>query len=122
MLSSDIAALQVCDATPYRRSDFCDLPEAHFATAAFEFRLQAWASFPEKLLQTVVKGATKRAQNMRPLVAFRTMPHSRRMRALRLTLRELERLARLGAAVFLALDAAGVAGQEAALLQHRTQV
>src|SRR5258707_547804 len=40
----------------------------------------------------------------------------------RLALGELERLAGLGAAVLLALDGAGVAGQEAALLQDATQV
>jgi hypothetical protein len=68
MLSSDIAPLQVCDATPYRRSDFCALPDLHLRTIAFEFRLQACAIFPEKLRQTILNGATKRAQNMRPFV------------------------------------------------------
>src|SRR3954469_25392367 len=42
--------------------------------------------------------------------------------AKRLALRELERLARLGAAVLLALHGTGVAGQEAALLQHAAQI
>ena len=42
--------------------------------------------------------------------------------AKRLALRELERLARLGAAVLLALHSTGVAGQEAALLQHAAQI
>src|ERR1700712_3178406 len=42
--------------------------------------------------------------------------------AKRLALRELERLARLGAAVLLALDDAGVAGQEAALLEDAAQI
>src|SRR5947208_15611359 len=39
-----------------------------------------------------------------------------------LALRELERLARLRPAVLLALDGAGIAGQEPALLQHAAQV
>ena len=42
--------------------------------------------------------------------------------AKRLALRELERLARLGAAVLLALDHAGVAGEEAALLEDAPQL
>src|SRR5260221_14743425 len=42
--------------------------------------------------------------------------------AKRLALRELERLARLGAAVLLALHGTGVAGQEAALLQNAAQI
>src|SRR5688500_15062572 len=40
----------------------------------------------------------------------------------RLALRELERAAGLGAAVFLALDHARVARQEAAALERRTQI
>src|SRR5258707_179587 len=39
-----------------------------------------------------------------------------------LALRELERLARLGAAVLLALDGTAVAGQEATLLQRAAQI
>src|SRR3954467_13611088 len=50
------------------------------------------------------------------------MQRSLQILAKRLALRELERLARLGAAVLLALHGTGVAGQEAALLQHAAQI
>src|SRR5437660_959300 len=50
------------------------------------------------------------------------MPRSRQILAKRLTLGELERLARFRPAVLLALDGAGVARQEAALLQYAAQV
>ena len=50
------------------------------------------------------------------------MQQSPQILAKQLALRELERLARLGAAVLLALDGTTVAGQEAALLQHAAQI
>src|ERR1700686_5527281 len=49
-------------------------------------------------------------------------PYWRQILAKQLALRELERLARLGTAVLLALDHARVAGEEAALLQDAAQV
>src|SRR6476620_11455745 len=49
-------------------------------------------------------------------------PHSRRIRAMSLALRELERFARLGTAVLLALDHARIPGEEAALLQDSAQI
>src|SRR6476620_2435302 len=49
------------------------------------------------------------------------MQHSLQILAKQLALRELERLARLRPAVLLALHGAGVAGQEAALLQYAAQ-
>src|SRR5713226_1634694 len=50
------------------------------------------------------------------------MPRSRQILAKQLALRELERLARLGAAVLLALDHARVAGEKAALFQKAAQI
>src|SRR6476620_7428058 len=50
------------------------------------------------------------------------MQQSLQILAKRLTLRELERLARLRPAVLLALHGAGVAGQEAALLEDAAQI
>src|SRR4030081_3997095 len=47
---------------------------------------------------------------------------SQRIVSVRLPLRELERLARLGAAVLLALDHARVAGEKAALFQNAAQI
>src|SRR5262249_18294800 len=76
--------------------------------------------FRKKLLQLILKTATKK----RPLAgAFDVWhwPRSRRVLTKRLTLRELERTAGLGAAVLLALDHAGIAGEEATLLEHAAQ-
>src|SRR5258708_40056375 len=50
------------------------------------------------------------------------LPHSQQVLTNRLALRELERLARLGAAVLLALDHPRVAGEKAALLQDAAQI
>src|SRR5882757_449511 len=60
----------------------------------------------------------------RPRAPFedRYEPHLRQIGSRRLTLRELERLAGLGAAVLLALDHARVAGEEAALLEDAAQI
>src|SRR6201992_4271308 len=60
----------------------------------------------------------KGARNRAPL----DVPLSRQILAKQLALRELERLARLGAAVLLALDHAGVAREEAALFQNAAQI
>src|ERR1700759_4561706 len=62
------------------------------------------------------KGACRR------LSLFRARCASQQILAKQLALRELERPARLGAAVLLALDHARVAGQEAALLENAAQV
>src|SRR5580692_1126059 len=50
------------------------------------------------------------------------MPPSRQILTTRLALRELERLARFRPAVLLALDGAGVAGEETTLLQYAAQL
>src|SRR6202011_2306760 len=49
-------------------------------------------------------------------------PYWRQILAKQLALRELERLARLGAAVLFALDHARVTGEEAALFQQASQI
>src|SRR5271168_3059677 len=62
------------------------------------------------------KGARRR------LSKFLRSPTSRQIPAKQLALRELERLARLGATVLLALDHARVAGEKTALLQNAAQI
>src|SRR6516162_6139778 len=71
--------------------------------------------------QFVHKRSTKRAPNSAPF-CISLKPLSRRMLPKRLTLGELERPARLGLAVLLALDDAGIAGEKAALLEHAAQL
>src|ERR1700730_5579251 len=87
-----------------------------------EIRLRSRASFQEKLLQLLAKPAIKKGTAPVPFFRFRCAPHSRQILAKQLALGELERLARFRPAVLLALDGAGVAGQEAALLQYAAQV
>src|SRR5262249_28313032 len=88
----------------------------HCRRCAFAIRLLSGPSFREKLDQLVGDTKTKRAQIPAPLSPL-LMPHSRQILTTPLALRELEGLARLGAAVLLALHGTGVAGEEAALLQ-----
>src|SRR6202007_1596587 len=121
MLSSDIAPLQVSDATPYRRSDSCAYQTCILRRPRSNFVCKRGQFFRKSCIK-LSSMTQQKGRKHAPFRRFRNMPHSRRMRAERLTLRELERLACLGAAVFLALDGAGVAGEEATLLQHRAQV
>src|SRR6202790_4195355 len=80
--------------------------------AALEIRLRRRASFQEKLRQLLGKYTSKKGAGGRP---FRVLDAQHSLQIL--ALRELERLARLGAAVLLALDHARVAGEKAALFQ-----
>src|SRR5882672_12123682 len=76
-------------------------------------------------VKNCVNSLVNRKQKGRPMDALSVSSmrqQSPQILAKRLALRELERLARLGAAVLLALHGTGVAGQEAALLQHAAQV
>src|SRR3984957_16303828 len=93
------------------------LPETK--ALALAIRLQPCASFQEKLQQLVGKYPIKKAPETGRLL---DVPLSRQILAKQLALRELERFARLGAAVLLALDHAGVAREEAALFQNAAQV
>src|SRR3974390_2044639 len=82
------------------------------------FRLQVFG-------KNCVNSSLKCAKKKRPQPGaspFRDMPRSRQILTKQLALRELERPARLGAAVFLALDHAGVAREEAAPLQDVPQI
>src|ERR1700744_3238565 len=93
--------------------------------AGLAIRLRGNTSFPEKLRPFVVKcGANcaaaagrsaKEKGARRRLSLFRACCASQQILAKQLALRELERPARLGAAVLLALDHARVAGQETPL-------
>src|SRR6202035_6010790 len=65
---------------------------------------------------------SKKGADKRPFSKVSHVPHSRQILTKQLALRELERFARLGAAVLLALDHAGVAGKEAALFQNAAQI
>src|SRR6266702_7381033 len=87
----------------------------------FHLGFHARPSFRETRHQFAYKRKTKRALKSAPFY-ISLKPLSRRMLPKRLTLRELERPAGLGLAVLLALDHAGVAGQEAALLEHGAQL
>src|SRR3984893_1255020 len=93
----------------------------HFSSAAWEIRWRRRASVQEKLRQFFGKYATKKGAGKRPFRMASCMPHSRQIFAKQLALRELERLARLGAAVLLALDHARVAGEKAALFQDAAE-
>src|SRR5712675_1179940 len=91
-------------------------------------RPPAWQSvcahaqvFRKKLHQLVAKSSTKKALAS-ALSELLMMPHSRQVLAKQLAFRELERLARLGPAVLLALDRARVAGEKAALFQDAAQI
>src|ERR1700744_2531077 len=100
--------------------------------AGLAIRLRGNTSFPEKLRPFVVKcGANcaaaagrsaKEKGARRRLSQFRACCASQQILTKQLALRELERPARLGAAVLLALDHTRVAGQEAALLEDAAQV
>src|SRR6202790_2581771 len=76
--------------------------------------------FAKNCVNSSLNASTKRA----PLGALfhSRMQQSLQILAKQLALRELERLARLGAAVLLALDGTAVAGQETTLLQHAAQI
>src|SRR6476469_905590 len=87
----------------------------------FHSGFHAGPSFQETRHQFAYKRTAKRALKSAPFCSS-LKPLSRRMRPKRLTLRELEGPAGLGLAVLLALDHAGVAGQEATLLEHATQL
>src|SRR5260221_6590788 len=95
---------------------------------ACTLRPSAWQSvcaqaqvFRKKLHQLVGKSSTKRAPAS-ALSELLMMPHSRQVLARQLALRELERLARLGAAVLLALHRTRVAGEKAAPFQDAAQI
>src|SRR3954468_4058042 len=87
----------------------------------FHSGFHARPSFQETRHQFAYKRTAKRALKSAPF-CISLKPLSRRMRPMRLTLRELEGPAGLGLAVLLALDHAGVAGEEAALLEHGAQL
>src|SRR5258708_40102714 len=77
--------------------------------------------FSGKTASTRRKMISKKGARRRPFRVLK-MPHSRRFLARQLALGELERLARLGAAVLLALDHARVAREKAAFFQNATQI
>src|SRR5258706_14560557 len=90
---------------------------------ACTLRPSAWQSvcaqaqvMREELHQLVGKSSTKRAPAS-ALSELLMMPHSLQVVARQLAVRELERLAGLGADVLLALHRARLAGEKAALLQ-----
>src|SRR4029434_5442425 len=68
-----------------------------------------------------LNGKQKKGADRRPFLRSR-MQQALQILAKQLALRELERLARFRPAVLLALHGAGVAGQEATLLQHAAQI
>src|ERR1700726_2185021 len=77
--------------------------------------------FGKKMRQLVGKYSTKKGARKRPFRG-RYAPHLRQVLAKQLALRELERLARLGAAVLFALDHARVAGEKTTLFQNAAQI
>src|SRR3954469_3479310 len=77
--------------------------------------------FRETRPQFAYKRTTKRALKSAPFCIL-LKPLSRQILPKRLALGELEGPARLGLAVLLALDHAGIAGEKAALLEHSPQL
>src|SRR5262245_27115557 len=103
------------------RADGRALAMCHARSDVFHFGSRARPSFRETRDQFVRKRATKRAPKSAPF-CISLKPLSRRILPKPLALGELERPACLGATVLLALDDAGVAGQETALLQDAAQI
>src|SRR5258706_10455683 len=113
-----------CDAAyprVVRKTEYAPLPPCTLRAWAWQSVCAHAQVFRKKLHQLVGKSSTKRALAS-ALSELLMMPHSRQVLARQLALRELERLARLGAAVLLALHRARVAGEKAALFQDATQI
>src|SRR5258706_805880 len=113
-----------CDAAyprVVRKTEYAPLPPCTLRPSAWQSVCAQAQVFRKKLHQLVGKSSTKRAPAS-ALSELLMMPHSQQVLTNRLALRELERLARLGAAVLLALDHPRVAGEKAALLQDAAQI
>src|SRR3984893_8055768 len=134
MLSSDIDRPEaVMRRAGWLRRVPAQFARLHCKKCAFAIRLLSQASFREKLRQLSVKPNDERRAQHIGKSAIADLPKIRMKERARsfltgllicsnsrraLALRELERLACFRATVLLALHRAGVAGEEAALLQH----
>src|SRR5258706_15963638 len=113
-----------CDAAyprVVRKTEYAPLPPCTLRPSAWQSVCAQAQVFRKKLHQLVGKSSTKRAPAS-ALSELLMMPHSRQVLARQLALRELERLARLGAAVLLALHRTRVAGEKAALFQDAAKI
>src|ERR1700736_5871473 len=87
-------------------------------------RLKSLCSQAQVFRKNCFNSSANDRQKRRPKAPFdvSSLLDSQLIVSVRLPLRELERLARLGAAVLLALDDARVAGEKAALFQNAAQI
>src|ERR1700724_2074015 len=138
MLSSDIGhSKSVMRCSGWLQRAPAQFARLHCRKRAFEIRLRSGPSFREKLRQLSVKPNDERRAQHIGKSAIADPPKIRIKERARsfltgllifsnscraLALRELERLACFRPTVLLALHRAGVAGEEAALLQHATQL
>src|SRR5712671_7381394 len=104
-----------------QKAEYAPLPPCTLRPTAWQSVCAQAQVFRKKLHQLVGKSSTKRALAS-ALSELLMMPHSRQVLAKQLAFRELERLARLGPAVLLALHRARVAGEKAALFQDAAQI